>query len=138
MSTNTPDDAGGVESRDSVLVEFVDPAVDFTPRPPREETLLHAPASLREGAAALPPGAGDQAMAACMLAQARALMALGRYDEAMPAAEEARRLYESAGAPAALAVCLRVAAELHQALGRPAEAAELRRREAESRRRLSA
>ena len=130
----TPDDGDRTESRDSVLVEFIDPPVDFTPRPVREETLRHAPGWLRERAAA----DGPTALAACLLAQARILLAQGQHAEAGPALDEAQRLYEAAGAHAGLADCYHLAAKLREALGRPTEALDFLRREAEVRRRLSA
>jgi tetratricopeptide (TPR) repeat protein len=133
---NTPDRGDRTESRDSVLCEFTDPAVDFTPRPARAETLRHAPSWLRERAA---PSPGDPAaLAACLLAQARVLLALGQHTEAVSAVTEAQQLYETVGMTAALADCYHLSAELHEALGRPNEALEFLRREAELRRRLSA
>ena len=137
---NTPLPSGDddrTESHDSVLFEFIDPVVEYTPRPPREDTLRHAPSWLREKTATRASSAGQQALGACRLAQARALMAAGHYSEALPVAEEAMKLYETAGL-ATLADCLHLAAEIHQALGRTNEASELLSREAELRRKLNA
>jgi tetratricopeptide (TPR) repeat protein len=140
MSTSAiPNDGDGIESRDSAFFEFIDPVFDFTARPVREETLRHAPSWLRERSPGDgPKPGGPAALAAGLLARARVLQELKQYAEAVTASAEAQRLYESAGMTAALADCFHLSAQLHQALGRPDEALDFLRREAELRRRMSA
>jgi hypothetical protein len=133
----TPDDR--TESHDSVLFEFTDPSVDFTPRPIRDAVLRQLSGWLRDAVAAragAKPG-DPSALADCLLGQARVLLALQRAVDAVPKLEEAERLYLAAGAPA-LADCLHVAANVYVAFGEPNKAFEYLRREEELRRRFAA
>lgn len=135
----TPDDDGDqTESHDSTLCEFTDLGIDFTPRPPREQTLQHAPSWLRDRLPAAPPPGDPAALADCLLAQARVLLALRRYAEAIPKLEEAERLYRTRETPAALADCYHVAAKVYEALGESDKAFDFLRREEELRRRFAA
>jgi hypothetical protein len=138
---NTPPTPDGdrAESRDSVLFEFIDPAIDFTPRPAREETLRHAPSWLRERALTEPAKLNDPtALADCLLAQARVLLTLRRAQEALPRVTEAEQLYQQVSAIPAVADCYHVAAMIHESLGEPDKAFDLLRREEELRRRSAA
>ncbi|MDB5305915.1 MAG: hypothetical protein JWO38_117 [Gemmataceae bacterium] len=130
------------ESLDSVLVEFSDTDIDFTPRPIRDTVLRHLPVWLREAAErrgrADPKLLNPIALADCLLEQARVLVGLRRYAEAVPKLAEAEQLYQQAGTPAGVADCYHVAAQTHAGLGEPDKAFDYLRREEDLRRRFAA
>ncbi len=138
----SPSDDDGTESLDSVLVEFTDVHIDFTPRPIRDAVLQHLPSWLREAAEkhrhAAPKARDSAALAQCLLDQARVLVAAQRYTEAVPKLTEAEGLYKELGIHSAVADCYHVAAELHRGLGEIDVALDYLRKEEEIRRRFAA
>jgi tetratricopeptide (TPR) repeat protein len=141
VATSFPDD-DGTESLDSVLVEFTDVHIDFTPQPIRDAVLQHLPSWLREAAEKrrlAAPKAGDAAaLARCLLDQARVLAAAQRFAEAVPKVTEAEGLYRELGNHYGLADGYHVAAEVHRGLGEIDKALDYLRKEEEIRRRLAA
>lgn len=139
MSGPTTPNDDRTESRDSVMFEFVDSEVDFTPRPVREETLRHAPGWLRERSQNEVVKPGDPAaLAACLLAQAKVLLTLQRYQDALPKVTEAVQLYQNAGVLLGVADGYHVAAKIHESLGEFDKAFDFLRLEEELRRRSAA
>jgi tetratricopeptide (TPR) repeat protein len=139
-----PDDCGSseTESHDSVLVEFTDASIDFTPRPVRDTVLRHLPTWLRRAAETSRQESAIRrspvTLAECLLEQARLFVQLKRYAEALPKLTEAERLFQDAGSTAGVADCYRVAAGAHEGLGEPDKALDYLRREEDLRRRLAA
>jgi tetratricopeptide (TPR) repeat protein len=141
-TTTSPSDNDPTESLDSVLAEFSDANIDFTPRPIRDVVLKHLPSWLREAAEkrqhSTPNVEDTAALARCLLDQARVLVATQRYSEAAPKIAEAEGLYRDRGTHSELADCYHIAAELHRGLGEIDKALDYLRKEEEIRRRIAA
>jgi tetratricopeptide (TPR) repeat protein len=133
---------GNMESLDSMLVEFTDLNIDFTPRPIRDVVLQHLPSWLREAVEkrrqAAPLMHDSATLARCLLDQAQVLITAQRYTEAVPKITEAGGLYQELGRYSELADCYRAAAELYRGLGDIDTALDYLRKEEEIRRRFAA
>ena len=141
-TTTSPSDDDPTESLDSVLVEFSDANIDFTPRPIRDVVLKHLPSWLREAAEKRQLTSLNRedtaALARCLLDQARVLVAIQHYSEAAPKIAEAEVLFRDRGIHSELADCYHIAAELHRGFGEIDKALDYLRKEEEIRRRLAA
>jgi hypothetical protein len=130
------------ESRGSVAYEFNDTELVNAPLTDRMLAQLkeHAPSWLRERLSTPEHTKLNDpaALATCLLAQARVLLTLKRYQDAIPKVTEAEQLYQNAGVPLGVADCYHVAARIHESLGEPDKAFDFLRREEELRRRLAA
>jgi tetratricopeptide (TPR) repeat protein len=141
-TTGTPSDDDPTESHDSVLIEFTDAHLDLTRRPIRDVVLRNLPAWLREAAekhrhSALAGGDGN-ALARCLLEQARLMLTANKFPEAVPKITEAEELFRTGGSPSGLADCLHIAAEIYRGLGEIDRALDYLRKEEEIRRRMAA